>query len=429
MTRTGRGRGRLKAARLSPRDVAHVGSSGLRSRPMRVVLSALGIAIGIATMISVVGISASSQAQLLRELDKLGTNLLVASPGESMFAGEDVKLPEESVGMVGQIKGVQDVGATADLNATVRRNEKVDEGDTGGIAVKATTAGLLRVLRGEVGSGRWLNAATGRYPSVVLGHVSAERLGVTEPGQQVWLGDRTTVTGDAACRSPRRARALAGAPRRHPLGRRSTVGRPATLRSTIRIRAGPRPAVGRRDHPARRGLATWPASARARGRLPGLAHRHQPARGGGGGAADAAGRPAARTWPVDRPRDPGRDRLRVRRVRAFEGGPVRRAEERQHAQRPAPAPEHRAERVRRVPGPAAFGGPGRRSGLTGARARPDGACADPRAGGAVPRIGGWRPYARPPDPRRGSGRRLHRVLALDWRNRSRSASCSPSLAA
>ncbi|MBK3586439.1 ABC transporter permease, partial [Streptomyces sp. MBT57] len=190
MSRTGRGRGRLKAARLGPRDVLHVGSSGLRSRPMRVVLSALGIAIGIATMISVVGISASSQAQLLRELDKLGTNLLVASPGDSMFAGQDVTLPEGSVGMVGRIKGVQEVGATADLDATVRRNERIDEGDTGGIAVRATTADLLRVLRGEVSSGSWLNAATGRYPSVVLGHVSAERLGITKPGRQVWIGDR-----------------------------------------------------------------------------------------------------------------------------------------------------------------------------------------------------------------------------------------------
>ncbi|WP_432008573.1 ABC transporter permease [Streptomyces bacillaris] len=83
-----------------------------------------------------------------------------------------------------------------DLNATVRRNERIDEGDTGGIAVKATTPDLLRVLRGEVRSGSWLNAATGRYPSVVLGHVSAERLGITKPGQQVWLGDRYfTVTG------------------------------------------------------------------------------------------------------------------------------------------------------------------------------------------------------------------------------------------
>lgn len=163
---------------------------------MRVVLSALGIAIGIATMISVVGISASSQAQLLRELDKLGTNLLVASPGESMFSGEEVKLPEESVGMVGRIDGVEDVAATGDLDASVRRNEKIDEGDTGGIAVKATTEDLLKVLRGEVGAGGWLNKATGRYPSVVLGHVSAERLGITEPGRQVWIDDRYfTVVG------------------------------------------------------------------------------------------------------------------------------------------------------------------------------------------------------------------------------------------
>ncbi|MFC8075290.1 ABC transporter permease [Streptomyces sp. NPDC057307] len=187
---------RLTAARLGPRDVLHVGSAGLRSRPMRVVLSALGIAIGIATMVAVVGISASSQAQLLRELDKLGTNLLVASPGESMFTGEDVKLPEESVGMVGRIDGVQDVGATGDLDASVRRNEKIDEGDTAGIAVKATTEDLLKVLRGEVGSGSWLNNATGRYPSVVLGNVSARRLGITEPGRQVWIGDRYfTVVG------------------------------------------------------------------------------------------------------------------------------------------------------------------------------------------------------------------------------------------
>ncbi|WP_405798000.1 ABC transporter permease [Streptomyces sp. NBC_01506] len=196
MKAQGRGARRLTAARLGPRDVLHVGSSGLRSRPMRVVLSALGIAIGIATMVAVVGISSSSQAQLLRELDKLGTNLLVASPGESMFAGQDVKLPEESTGMVGRIDGVQDVGATADLDASVLRNEKIDEDDTAGIAVKATTEDLLKVLRGEVGSGSWLNKATGRYPSVVLGHVSARRLGITEPGRQVWIGDRYfTVVG------------------------------------------------------------------------------------------------------------------------------------------------------------------------------------------------------------------------------------------
>lgn len=186
----------LRAARLSPRDVAHVGSAGLRSRPMRVVLSALGIAIGIATMIAVVGISASSKAQLLQQLDALGTNMLVATPGDSMFAGETVKLPEGSVGKVGRIEGVEEAGATGDLDATVRRSEKIPEDETAGIAVKASTETLLKVLRGKVGRGTWLNKANGRYPAVVLGHVAAKRLGITGPGQQVWVDDRYfTVVG------------------------------------------------------------------------------------------------------------------------------------------------------------------------------------------------------------------------------------------
>ncbi|MET9436171.1 ABC transporter permease [Streptomyces sp. NPDC006551] len=186
----------MKAARLGPRDVVHVGSAGLRSRPVRVVLSALGIAIGIATMIAVVGISASSQAQLIRQLDALGTNMLVAKPGEGMFSGRQVKLPKDAVGMVGRIDGVEDVGATGDLKRSVRRSEKIPEGETGGIAVKAATEGMLDVLRGGMATGTWLNRANGRYPSVVLGHVAAERLGISEPGRQVWIDDRYfTVVG------------------------------------------------------------------------------------------------------------------------------------------------------------------------------------------------------------------------------------------
>ncbi|MFG3257302.1 ABC transporter permease [Streptomyces sp. NPDC048172] len=186
----------LAPARLSPRDVLHVGSGGLRSRPLRVVLSALGIAIGIATMISVVGVSASSEEQLMRRLDRLGTNMLVASPGDAMFAGEDVKLPKSSVGKVGRIDGVEQAGATGEVDASVRRSAKIPEDDSGGIAVQAASQGLLKTVRGEVGSGAWLNRASGRYPAVVLGHVSARRLGIGKAGQQVWLGDRYfTVVG------------------------------------------------------------------------------------------------------------------------------------------------------------------------------------------------------------------------------------------
>ncbi|MGE7389551.1 ABC transporter permease [Streptomyces sp. NPDC004126] len=195
-TRRTRDRTRLRPPRLTPRDVLHAGSAGLRSRPVRVFLSALGIAIGIATMIAVVGISSSSQAKLLRELDKLGTNMLVATPAPAMFSGQDTKLPKEAPGMVSRIAGVESVGTTGDIGESVRRSEHVPKEETGGIALKAAKDDLLGTLRAPVARGAWLNDATGRYPSVVLGHVSARRLGITEPGQQVFIGGRHfTVTG------------------------------------------------------------------------------------------------------------------------------------------------------------------------------------------------------------------------------------------
>ncbi|MEU9800649.1 ABC transporter permease [Streptomyces sp. NPDC051000] len=181
---------------MTPRDVFHVGSAGLRSRPMRVFLSALGIAIGIATMIAVVGISSSSQAKLLRELDKLGTNMLVVTPGQSMFSGQDTKLPKEAPGMIARIEGVESVGTTGDVKESVRRSENIPKEETGAIAVKAARDRLLETLRARMAKGTWLNEATGRYPSVVLGDVSARRLGITEPGRQVFIGGRYfTVIG------------------------------------------------------------------------------------------------------------------------------------------------------------------------------------------------------------------------------------------
>ncbi|MFD6973349.1 ABC transporter permease [Streptomyces sp. NPDC059979] len=181
---------------MSPRDVLHVGSAGLRSRPMRVFLSALGIAIGIATMIAVVGISSSSQAKLLRELDALGTNMLVTTPGQGMFTGQDTKLPKDAPGMISRIEGVESVGTTGDVAESVRRSENIPKGETGGVVLKAAKDDLPGTLRAGIASGTWLNGATGRYPSVVLGDVSARRLGITEPGRQVFIGGRYfTVIG------------------------------------------------------------------------------------------------------------------------------------------------------------------------------------------------------------------------------------------
>jgi putative ABC transport system permease protein len=186
----------LAPARLRPRDVVRVGGAGLRTRPLRVFLSALGIAIGIAAMIAVVGISSSSREDLNRQLAALGTNLLTVGPGQSLF-GEDSHLPEQAEGMIAQITPVSSVSATGKVpTARVYRNDKIPTGQSGGIAVVAARAGLLETVGGAVSGGAFLNDATAAYPAVVLGAKAAERLGVGATGEQVYLGGQWfTVVG------------------------------------------------------------------------------------------------------------------------------------------------------------------------------------------------------------------------------------------
>lgn len=188
----------LVAARLNPPDVLRVGAAGLRSRPMRVVLSALGIAIGIAAMVSVVGISTSSREDLARTLDALGTNLLTVAPGQSLF-GQASHLPDEAIEMIGRIGPVTSVTAVALVpGAKVYRSDRVPASQSGGLGVYATRLDLLDTVGAVVASGTWLNPATERYPAVVLGDRAANRLGVGQAGpqQQVYLaGHWFTVIG------------------------------------------------------------------------------------------------------------------------------------------------------------------------------------------------------------------------------------------
>jgi putative ABC transport system permease protein len=164
---------------------------------MRVFLSALGIAIGIAAMVGVVGISTSSTEDLDRRLSALGTNLLSVTPGPSL-SGDTSRLPGESVGMVGNIPHVESVTALGRVDAKVYRNDHIPEAETSGVAVYAAKTDLPGTTGAKLTDGRWLNAANDRYPSVVLGPGAAEQLGVHRAGPdiQVWLGERWfTVIG------------------------------------------------------------------------------------------------------------------------------------------------------------------------------------------------------------------------------------------
>ncbi|QXJ21594.1 ABC transporter permease [Actinomadura graeca] len=188
----------LRPARLSPRDVLKVGAVGLRTRPMRAFLSALGIAIGIAAMVAVVGVSSSSRADLDRALAALGTNLLTVAPGSTLTGGK-AQLPLESESMVGRIGPVREVSAVGLVDeAKVYRTGKVPETDTNGIATYAARTDLRDATGAELRSGTWLNAATGTFPATVLGSSAAERLGIGHAGPDVQVlvgGKWFTVVG------------------------------------------------------------------------------------------------------------------------------------------------------------------------------------------------------------------------------------------
>jgi putative ABC transport system permease protein len=185
------------ASRLLPADVLRVGGVGLRTRKLHAGLSALGIAIGIASMVAVLGISESSKSDLIAALDRLGTNLLTAAPGQTLF-GDEAVLPDDAPTMIGRIGPVEQVSSAATVDGAVRRTDRIPEIETGGIGIRAVDTNLLRTLGGSAREGSFLTAATAPLSAVVLGAKAAERLGIERLHGvlQVWLGDRWfTVVG------------------------------------------------------------------------------------------------------------------------------------------------------------------------------------------------------------------------------------------
>jgi putative ABC transport system permease protein len=192
------GRGRLVPSALHPGDLLRVASLGLRSRRLRASLSALGIAIGIAAMVAVLGISESSKAHLLASLDRLGTNLLMAQPGGGFMGREDPVLPATAEDMLRRIGPVEQVSSVTSVDAAVFRTDLVPSSQSGGITVKAADVHLLDTLVGEMADGEWLDGTRSGLPVVVLGSTAADRLGITDvdDGMQVWLGGQWfTVIG------------------------------------------------------------------------------------------------------------------------------------------------------------------------------------------------------------------------------------------
>jgi putative ABC transport system permease protein len=187
----------MMRSHLRPVDVLVAGTVGLRARRLRAAFSALGICIGIAAIVGVLGVTQSSESDLLAQIDRLGTNLLTVERGQGV-TGDEGPLPLTAPAMIGVLPGVRRTSSTATLPQPVYRTDRVPAFETGGIGLRATDMSLLQTLQASLLQGTFLNAATERYPVVVLGYSAAQVLGIGTLDQpvRVWSAGRWfTVAG------------------------------------------------------------------------------------------------------------------------------------------------------------------------------------------------------------------------------------------
>ncbi|HEX4057620.1 MAG TPA: ABC transporter permease [Galbitalea sp.] len=179
----------LEVRRLRSADLARLATVGLRTRKLRASLSALGIAIGVAAIVAVLGLSSSASAALLNEIAALGTNLLVVQSGQTL-AGQPAELPDAAPAMIQRIDAVTRVQETGSVSGNVYRNRLIPSIQSNALSIEATSVGLLATVGTSVARGSFLNAATAQEPAVVLGAAAAQRLGIDRvySGERIWLG-------------------------------------------------------------------------------------------------------------------------------------------------------------------------------------------------------------------------------------------------
>jgi putative ABC transport system permease protein len=189
-TRTGH---RPASARLRLADLARLAAVGLRTRKLRATLSALGIAIGVAAIVAVLGLSSSSAAGLNAEIAALGTNLLTVQDAGQGLTGQATELPTFAPAMIGRLPGVYQVQSIGSITASAYRSPLIPSVNTNALTVDAATLSLPAAAETSLAQGAFLNAATRSEPVAVLGAAAAQLLGIDHVfhGERIWVSTGT----------------------------------------------------------------------------------------------------------------------------------------------------------------------------------------------------------------------------------------------
>lgn len=179
--------GRPRPARRRLLDEA---MAGVVQRSSRSVMTIVGIALGVASFVAVLGVTASANGQISEEfLEVEATQITVTA--RSALADTDPLFTTTADHDVERIKGVTAVGRWWTVpNVVVSANPSSIDQSSSGSSVLAVTPGYFDVVGAQISSGRTFDDFHQGLPVAVIGANIADSLNIHD------LGDQPTILVD-----------------------------------------------------------------------------------------------------------------------------------------------------------------------------------------------------------------------------------------
>ncbi len=196
----------VKAAAAAPRsgitlrDLLDEAIAGMFARPGRMVLTVLGVVIGLTALVATLGLTRTAGNRIISQFDTLAaTELFIqARPGRSTGIVDPRALPWDAPERLARLNGVVAAGTLSEVdvgNALVSSSPVKDPLAQSAfkLAVHAASPGLFRAVRAELETGRLPDLGHSQRADrvAVLGPDAAERLGVRGLSQlpAIYVGD------------------------------------------------------------------------------------------------------------------------------------------------------------------------------------------------------------------------------------------------
>jgi putative ABC transport system permease protein len=179
-------------------EALRVAVDALRANRLRSILTMVGVIIGVAAVVVLVAIGSGAKAEVEKQVQGLGSNLILVLPGEfSIGAAQSVsQLTLEDVQYVGRA-----IGDTNAVATTVQSGEEVRVGDKSSfVTINGTNENVPNVFDRPMARGRYISAGdvdTRRRVAVLGDSVARTLFGEVDPiGRQVTIaGVRFRVIG------------------------------------------------------------------------------------------------------------------------------------------------------------------------------------------------------------------------------------------